>query len=152
MAKTVKTGCAICLRVLEAMPDARIIKMSDQQRNVGHPLAGMELKDWPHEKRLDLSAALVQWAAEHWPPCHAAIIGRGATDDEYRKKCIGSVVRKRAAENVGWLWRWIEYDAAQVLRLSPYIGRFTAQGGFEVPPDTMTWAEYCRGIQVFEGW
>lgn len=122
--------------------------MTDRQGNEGHPLADMKYQDWPHDKKLDFCAALEQWAKANWQECHSAIAGRGATDVEYRKKCLGSVVRKRAQINVRWLWNWIEYDHTQVLRLSPYIGRFRAQGGFIVPPDTMTWDEYCRGVMI----
>lgn len=139
---------AFATKLLSTFTDARIIMTSDQQGNEGHPLAGVKLKDWPHERRLDFCAALEQWARDNWPECHQAIIGRGAKDDEYRKKCLGSVVRKRCAISVGFIWNWIDYDAPQVLRLSPYIGRFVAQGGYEIPPDTMTWDEYCRGIEV----
>jgi len=66
-------------QILKSFTDARIIKMSDEQGSVGHPLAGMKYADWPHDTKLDFAAGLEQWAKENWPECYAAIAGRGAT-------------------------------------------------------------------------
>jgi hypothetical protein len=126
------------------MPEHHSSICSDLQR--ASPSADVLLSDVGPPNAF--ASELELWASERWRECHEAIMGRGAKDDQYRKKCLGSIVRRRAKENVVWLWRWIDQAPDQVLRLSPYFGRFKSNG-YDCPPDTMGWAEYIRWLEAF---
>jgi hypothetical protein len=75
----------------------------------------------PYESWSPLEKFLVTWAAKHWPEPLDAIWNR-LDDSDYVRRCFGSIFRRCCYRDPSWLWRVIEWDAAQVLRLSPFIG------------------------------
>jgi len=93
---------------------------------------------------LTLEQSCIVWADEHWPECHRAM---GTHDRRHYQKCLGAVVRKRTQANVRWLWEWIVEDSEQVLRLSPYVGHFVAQG-YEITPAHQGWKDYCTMMRA----
>lgn len=87
---------------------------------------------------------LIFWSEDNFPECHKAM---ESTDRTTLLKCCGAVARRRAKEDIRWLWEWIARDHDGVLSLSPYIGRFTASG-YDIPTGTMDWKEYCHMMQA----
>lgn len=88
---------------------------------------------------MTLEERLENWAADHFKDCHAAMLKGDAT---FRKKCLGAIVRKRGA---AWVWWAAASFPAELLRLTPYAGRFKDRG-YELPPGDLSWSDYIKTL------
>lgn len=92
-----------------------------------------------------LDQSLLSWSCDHWPEPLDAIMDHFA-DEAYVRKCLGSISRRRAAEDAGWLWRTLSDDPGAVLALSPAIRQVTL-GTLTFPPQGMNWREWIEAVR-----
>lgn len=96
---------------------------------------------------LDLD--LMSWAERNFPECFVALADK-LDDLEFVRKCLGAIVRRRAAADLGWLWSVAERDRAGLWRLTPYVKSIPAGGAFGPIPGPRGWSAWLADVELAE--
>lgn len=98
---------------------------------------------------LPLPDSLLSWAVEHHP--EAAVAALGSTDPDFIRRCLGSILRRRAKADLVWLWRVAATSPQELLALSPYIKSIDGLGSFGPIPGPLGWRGWMKDLQTVEG-